>query len=115
MQSAAEEVVTWANAHAADAEDSLVLLIVADCNGQPCWDAATEAFAAVGLPVLSGDAGCAQASNFTLGAAMAAAALPGGGHALALMSCPSAPVNTYDDRCSCTGFFNITEVLFMGL
>lgn len=110
MESAAAEVVAWAGMHANEAEDALVLLIVADCNGQACWDAATAAFDAVGLPVLSGDAGCATASNLTLGAAMVAAALPSGGHALALMNCPSAPVQTYDDRCSCTGFFNITEV-----
>lgn len=109
MLAAAEEVVAWANAHASEAEDGLVLLIVADCNGQACWDAATAAFSNAGLPVLAGDSGCATASGFTLSAAMAAAALPGGGHALALMNCPSAPVQTYDDRCSCTGFFNITE------
>lgn len=110
MESAAAEVVAWADAHASEAEDALVLLIVADCNGQACWDAASAAFGAVGLPVLSGDAGCATASNLTLGAAMTAAALPGGGHALALMNCPAAPVQTYDDRCSCTGFYNISEV-----
>ena len=110
MQSAAEEVIAWANAHSEEREDGLVILVVADCNGQACWNATSEVFMAVGLPFLSGGEGCAMASNLTLGAAMAAAALPGGGYALALMGCPSAPVQTYDDRCSCTGFFNITEV-----
>ena len=107
MLAAAEEVVAWANAHAAGAEDALVLLNVADCDGA-CEAAALAAFAAAGLPAVSG-AGCVAASDYTLGAAFAAAALAGGGHALALVNCPGAPINTYDDRLSCTGFFNVTQ------
>lgn len=107
MQDAASEVVGWANAHASELEDALVLLIVADCNGDACVAAAEAAFTAVGLPVVSG-AGCTAASDFTVSTAMAAAALAGGGHAIALMNCPGAPVSTYDDRLSCTGFANVT-------
>lgn len=109
MRDAAAEVVAWADAHAAELEDALVLLVVADCNGDACNAAAEAAFRAVSMPVLSGAAGCAAASDLTVGAAMAAAALAGGGHALALMNCPGAPVPTYDDRLSCTGFFNVTQ------
>jgi hypothetical protein len=108
MRDAAAEVVAWANANAAGAEDSLVLLNVADCGGA-CEAAALAAFAAAGLPSMSGAGGCAAASDFTLGAALDAAALAGGGHALALVNCPGAPVNTYDDRRSCTGFFNVSQ------
>ena len=108
MRAAAAEVAAWADAHAAEAEDALALLVVADCGGD-CAAAAAAAFAAEGVPVLQGADGCAAASDLTLGAAMAAAAMPGGGHALALLACPSAPVNTYDDRLSCTGFFNVSE------
>ena len=107
MQAAAQEVVDWANAHASSAEDALVILNVADCSGD-CSAAALAAFAAVGLPAVWG-AGCDAASDYTLSAAMAAAALPGGGHALALVGCPGAPLNTYDDRRSCTGFYNVSE------
>jgi hypothetical protein len=109
MAAAAREVAAWATAHAADAEDALVLLLVADCNGAGCDAAAAAAFAAAGIPLLSGAAGCAAATDLTLAAAMAASALAGGGHALAIANCPSAPLATYDDRLSCTGFTNITE------
>jgi len=109
MTSAAAEVVAWANAHAADAEDALVLLIVADCNGPACTSATAAAFASVGLPLLSGPEGCATASDLTLSAAMAAGALHGGGHALAIADCPSAPTPTYDETLGCTGFINATE------
>ena len=105
MRAAAAEVVAWANAHAADQEDALVLLIVADCNGGACNDAAEAAFLAEGLRVQND---CGAASDWTVAAAMSASAMAGGGHAVALMNCPSAPVNTYDDRLSCTGFFNVT-------
>lgn len=108
MQAAAADVVRWANEHSHDQEDALVILNVADCNGQSCINETVAAFAAVGLPVVSGG-GCSLASDWTLGAAMDAAALPGGGHAVALVNCPQAPVNTYDDRCSCTGFDNIPD------
>jgi hypothetical protein len=54
-------------------------------------------------------ADCGAAADFTLSAAMAAARLPGGGHAVVLYECAMAPVNTYDDRLSCTGFFNVSE------
>lgn len=108
MEAAALEVVAWANAHAAEAEDALAILNVADCNGDACNAAAEAAFNAVGLPYLTGD-GCTAASDFTLSTAMAAAALAGGGHAIALINCPSAPIATYDDRLSCTGFFNVSQ------
>ena len=108
MEAAAAEVVAWAGAHT-QAEDDLVLLNVADCNGEACTAAALAAFARVGLPAVAGAAGCAAASDYTLAAAMAAAALPGGGHALALLDCPGAPAATYDDRRSCTGFFNVSQ------
>ena len=108
MEAAAAEVVAWAGAHAAQAEDALVLLNVADCNSDACNAEALAAFARVGLPAVAGQ-GCVAASDYTLGAAMAAAALPGGGHALALLNCPGAPTDTYDDRRSCTGFFNVTQ------
>ena len=104
MEAAAGEVVAWANAHAAEAEDALVLILAADCDGE-CRAAATAAFARAGLPV----ADCGAAADFTLSAAMAAARLPGGGHAVVLYECAMAPVNTYDDRLSCTGFFNVSE------
>jgi hypothetical protein len=106
MAAAAAEVVAWASAHAAEAEDALVLLVVADCNGDACNAASLAAFAAAGLPALTS---CAAASDLTLSAAMAAGALAGGGHALALVNCPSSPVDTYDDRLSCTGFFNVSQ------
>jgi hypothetical protein len=107
MEAAAAEVVAWANAHSSEMEDALVLLNVADCSGD-CSAAALAAFSSVGLPAVSG-AGCAASSDYTLASAMAAALLPGGGHALALVNCPGAPINTYDDRRSCTGFFNVSE------
>ena len=106
MEAAAHEVVVWSNAHAAEEEDGLVLLIVLDC-GDNCNSRTEAALVRAGVRVVSGD-GCAIASDYTLGAAMAAAALSGGGHALALVGCPGAPQVTYDDRCSCTGFTNIT-------
>ena len=108
MEAAAREVAAWADAHAAEAEDARVLRVVADCGGA-CADAATAAFGRAGVPVVVGDTACAAASDYTLAAAMAASLLPGGGHALALFSCPQAPTNTYDDRLSCTGFFNVSE------
>ena len=115
MVSAASEVVAWANAHAGEAEDALVLLVVADCtsedpNVQPACNAnAAAAFQSVGVPIMVGDAACAAASDWTVGAAMTASALSGGGHAIALIGCPTAHVNTYDDRLSCTGFTNVTQ------
>lgn len=111
MEAAAAEVVAWADAHADEREDALVVLIVADCGGgAACVVAAADAFAAVGLPVVQG-AGCAAASDWTLAAAMEAAQLPGGGSAVALINCPLGPTNTYDDRWSCTGFFNLSTGL----
>jgi hypothetical protein len=109
MAAAAAEVAAWAAAHASEQEDALALIIVADCNGPACDAAAAAAFAAAGIRVLAGADGCAAASDLTLGAAMAAGALPGGGAALAIANCPGAPENTYDDRLSCTGFLNVTE------
>jgi len=109
MAAAAREVAAWARSHAAEEEDALVLLIVADCNGAACDAAAAAAFAAAGIPLLAGAEGCAVASDLTLGAAVAAGALAGGGAALAIANCPGAPENTYDDRLSCTGFLNVTE------
>lgn len=106
MEAAAEEVVAWANLHAAEAEDALVLVVVEFCGGDPgCFAATAAAFARVGLPAPN----CSLTTNMTLGDAMQLGSLAGGGHALALMACPSAPVNTYNDRLSCTGFINITE------
>ncbi len=102
MQAAAADVVRWANENARDQEDSFVILNVADCDGQTCIDDALAAFKAVGLPTFTG-AGCDAASDWTIGAAMKASLLSGGGHAVAVVNCPQAPVNTYDDRCSCTG------------
>ena len=106
MQAAAQEVVDWANAHASEQEDALVLVMSADCGGD-CAAAAEAAFVAVGMPVLSGADGCAVASDFTLQAAMDAAKLAGGGHAVALINCPSSPTNTYDEDLSCTGFLGL--------
>ena len=106
MQAAAQEVVAWANAHSAQQEDALVLVMSADCGGD-CAAAAQAAFLAVGMPVLSGTAGCAVASDFTLQSAMTASQLAGGGHAIALINCPSSSTNTYDPDLSCTGFLGL--------
>lgn len=109
MQSAVNEVVTWANEYAKDAEDALVILVVADCNSQECNDLAETAFKAEGLPVIVGNDACAVASDFTLGSVMSASQLAGGGHAIAIMNCPSSSIPTYDDTLSCTGYSNTTE------
>jgi len=109
MQSAAEEIFQWASDNAAEAEDSLVILVVADCNSQECNDLAEAAFKAEGIPVIVGDAECAVASDFTLGSVMTASQLSRGGHAIAIMNCPSSSIPTYDDTLSCTGFVNSTE------
>jgi hypothetical protein len=109
MQSAAREVVNWANDNASENEDSLVILIVADCNSQECNDLAEAAFKAEGIPVMVNETGCAIASDFTLGAVMDASKLVGGGHAIAIMNCPSSSIPTYDETLSCTGYINSTE------
>jgi hypothetical protein len=79
MVDAAREVAAWASAHAAEAEDALVLILAADCDGA-CKAAAAAGFAAAGIPVLGGSAGCALASDLTVASAMAASQLAGGGH-----------------------------------
>lgn len=118
MSSAAAEVVAWAAEHASEAEDAFVLLIVSHCDSDvpgmtdaQCYAAAADALRAAGLVnVYIGDAGCAAASDWTLGAAMKAAALPRGGFAAATVNCPGSDTpNVYDDRLSCTGFINVTQ------
>jgi hypothetical protein len=107
MAAAAAEVVAWANA-AGTSEDDMVVLEVVDCNGAECDSATIAAFKASGIPVFTGDAGCALATDWTLGAAMTASELVGGGHAVAVMNCPMSSTPTYNESLSCTGFKNIT-------
>ena len=109
MELAAAEVVSWANNHSAEQEDALVVLVVADCNSDACVTAANAAFAAVGMPAVGGSAGCAAASDYTLSTAMAASALAGGGHAIAIVNCPLAPETSYDEERSCLGFLPASE------
>lgn len=115
MHAAAAEVVMWAQNHSAEEEDALVLLVVADCNSDACFTAANAAFGDVGIPFLTGSDGCAKAGDLTLSAAMSAAALPGGGHALAIVNCPLAPETTYDDTRSCSGFLPLADGMRDGI
>ena len=108
MAAAAAEVVAWAQT-AGDSEDEMVLLIVADCNGAQCDSATIEAFEAVGIPVYTGEEGCAVANDWTLGTAMTASELHASGHVAAIINCPMSPTPTYNDRLGCTGFINVTE------
>ena len=108
MLAGAQEVVAWANRPgASQTEDELVMLSVWDCVGDGCWDAALAAFKQAGLPAITG-AACDAATNWTLADAMAAAALPGGGHVVALVNCPYWGLQTYNGRIGCTGFKNYT-------
>ena len=106
MSSATQEVIDWANAHAAEQEDALVLIMAVDC-GDACAAATAAAFQALGVPLLTGTEGCATASDLTLQAAMDASKLAGGGHVLATLNCPSSSTNTYDETLSCTGFLGL--------
>lgn len=110
MQAAAAEVVAWTQRPGANqTEDELVMLSVWDCSGgTACDDAAVAAFEAVGLPVIHG-AACDAAVNWTLAETMAAAALKGGGHAVALLNCPYWSLTTYNARIGCTGFKNYSQ------
>jgi len=91
------EVITWANANAAAAED-IVLLHAFACSGSGCDAAVSAAFAARNISYITN---CAELSGLTLEAAAARAKLPGGGLVLAVKGCL---VDHYQEEVACSGY-----------
>lgn len=109
--SALEEVVTWANNNvdAEHPEHSLVLINAWDCVGEGgCNYDMLADFDKLGVPILTNDR-CDELWNMTVGAALEAGRLAGGGSVLAHNGCagPDGWV-TYTDEYECSGFLNTT-------
>jgi len=94
--SALNELVTWANAH--PSLEDLVVIYNWDCSGPNCSSMMMEAFADLGIGVVTD---CSILENLTVGAAASRSALSGGGHVLVLQDCVDM---NYDPALTCSGF-----------
>lgn len=96
MTAAVDEMVAWAAAHPND-EDWL-LVAVTDCNGDSCDDLVELYFHSVGALTIRD---CSKLQGMTLGQALDASKLPGGGHIVAIFDCVD---ENYDPTVTCSGY-----------
>lgn len=114
MADALGEVVAWANERAGDGAEALVVIQLWACDGEGCDGAAAAVFAAAGVPLYSAmSPTIACGGNVTVGQAMAAGRLAGGGSVFATSECtgsiPAPFPPTFDDTMECNGFVNASE------